>query len=87
VDITEKIMRVQPARWGNIPGLRISKASAGQPGLKAGARVEIEAEGDRLVIRAARPHYRLEELLTGVTPEDMREAFDWGPDVGREVAD
>jgi len=80
-------MRVQPARWGNIPGLRISKESAGRLGLKDGARVEIEAEGDRLVIRTDRPHYRLEELLTETTPEDIREAFDWGPDVGREVVD
>jgi antitoxin MazE len=87
VDITEKIMRVQPARRGNIPGLRIPKESAGRLGLKDGARVEIEAEGDRLVIRTARPHYKLEELLTGATPEDMRESFDWGPDVGREVVD
>jgi antitoxin MazE len=27
------------------------------------------------------------QALTGITPEDMREAFDWGPDVGREVVD
>ena len=80
-------MRVQPARRGNIPELRTPKELAGRLGLKDGARVEIEAEGDRLVIRTDRPHYRLEELLTGTTPEEMREAFDWGPDVGREVVD
>jgi antitoxin MazE len=83
----EDMMQVQLARWGNSLGLRIPKELAGRLGLKDGARVEIEAEGDRLVIRTDRPHYRLEELLTGITPEDMREAFDWGPDVGREVVD
>ena len=68
-------------------GLRIPKELAGRLDLKDGARVEIEAEGDRLIIMTDRPHYRLEELLTGTIPEDMREAFDWGPDVGREVVD
>lgn len=68
-------------------GLRIPKELAGRLGLKDGARVEIEAEGDRLVIRTDRLYYRLEEFLTGITPEDMREAFDWGPDVSREVVD
>ncbi|KJB93419.1 multidrug transporter MatE [Skermanella aerolata KACC 11604] len=80
-------MQVQLARGGNSLGVRIPKELAGRLGLKDGARVEIEAEGDRLVIRTDRPYYRLEELLTGITPEDMREAFDWGPDVGREVVD
>jgi hypothetical protein len=29
--------------------------------------------------------YKLEELLRGVTPEAMREAFEWGGDRGREA--
>lgn len=80
-------MQVQLARGGNSLGVRIPKELAGRLGLKDGARVEIEAEGDRLVIRTDRPYYRLEELLTEITPEDMREAFDWGSNVGREVVD
>jgi len=30
------------------------------------------------------PKYFLDQLLIGMTPHDMREAFDWGPDLGRE---
>jgi antitoxin MazE len=33
------------------------------------------------------PVYKLEDMLKGMTPEAMREAFDWGPDVGREKID
>lgn len=33
------------------------------------------------------PRYSLEELLVGTTPEALREAFEWGPDVGREVVE
>jgi antitoxin MazE len=56
-------------------------------GLREGARVEVEAEGDRIIISPARPRYVLADLLKGMTPEAMREAFDWGPDKGREIVE
>lgn len=80
-------MQVQISKWGNSLGLRIPKDVARRVGLTAGAQVEIEAEGGRIVIAPSKPRYRLEDLLEGMTPEAMREAFDWGPDVGREVVD
>lgn len=78
-------MQVQVARWGNSLGLRIPKDLASRAGLREGARVEIEAEGNRIVITPARSRYVLSDLLKGITPEAMREAFDWGPDKGREI--
>ncbi|WP_158511046.1 AbrB/MazE/SpoVT family DNA-binding domain-containing protein [Azospirillum thiophilum] len=80
-------MQVQLARWGNSLGIRIPKDIASQVGLHDGARVDIRAEGDRIVITADRPRYSLDELMKGVTPEAMREAFDWGPDAGREIVE
>jgi len=80
-------MQVQLARWGNSLGLRIPKDIAGKIGLVEGTRVEIEAEGDRIVISATRPRYDLAELLVGMAPDAMQDAFDWGPDVGRETGD
>lgn len=78
-------MRVQIARWGNSLGVRIPKALAARVGIVAGASVEVEAKQGRIVISSARPHYSLDELLTGMTRKAMREAFDWGDDAGREV--
>ena len=75
------------ARWGNSLGLRIPKDIASCAGLREGSRVDIEAEGDRGIISPARPRYVLADLLKGMTPEAIREAFDWGPDVGREIAE
>jgi antitoxin MazE len=77
-------MQVQIARWGNSLGLRVPKEVATRVGLKEGARVELTAEGDKIVISVARPVYTLDELLLDMTPEAMHEAFDWGADVGRE---
>lgn len=78
-------MQVQVARWGNSLGVRIPKQIVERVGLREGARVEIEADADRIVITQPRRRYQLAELLQGMTPEAMREAFDWGPDRGREI--
>ena len=80
-------MQVQVSRWGNSLGLRIPKDIAIRAGLHEGVRVEIEAEGDRIIITPAKPRYILAELLKGMTPEAMREAFDWGPNTGREIVE
>jgi antitoxin MazE len=78
-------MQVMVARWGNSLGLRIPKDIALRVGLCEGSRVEVEAAGGRIIITPARPRYVLADLLKGMTPEAMREAFDWGPDRGREI--
>jgi antitoxin MazE len=80
-------MQVSVARWGNSLGVRIPKDVAEQAGLRAGSRVEVAAENGRIVIAPARPRYVLSQLLDDMTPEAMREAFDWGPDRGREIVE
>jgi antitoxin MazE len=78
-------MKAKVARWGNSLGVRIPREIAGRVGLREGASVEIEAKNDKIVLSPARPRYRLEDLLSGMTPRAMRPAFDWGPDKGREA--
>lgn len=80
-------MQVQISRWGNSLGLRLPRALARQVGIAEGQKVRVTADGGRLVIEAATPRYRLEDLLENVTPEAMRAAFDWGADEGREAVD
>ena len=80
-------MEVVLARWGNSLGVRIPKDIASRSGLREGARVDIEAQGSRIVITPAQKRYELVELLLDVTPQAMREAFDWGPDKGREIVE
>ena len=77
-------MQVVVSKWGNSLGVRVPKDVAAKLGLSEGSRVDVSVEDDRIVISAKRPCYALDELLAGVTPEAMREAFDWGPDKGRE---
>lgn len=78
-------MRVRIARWGHSLGVRIPRDIAREAGLREGTDMEIQASGDNIVLSPVRPRYRLAEILAGVTPQAMHDAFDWGPDAGREA--
>ena len=77
-------MQVHVSRWGNSLGVRLPKELARRLGIGEGSRLDVREERDRIVLSTGRPVYTLEELLVGMTPEAMHEAFDWGEDVGRE---
>lgn len=77
-------MQVQVSRWGNSLGVRLPKDLVQRLGIGEGSRVDVSEDRGRIVISVERPIYTLEELLVGMTPEAMHEAFDWGEDVGRE---
>jgi antitoxin MazE len=80
-------MLVQISKWGNSLGLRLPRSLADQIGVGAGAKVEILADGDRLVVQVAKRRRTIADMVVNMTPESMREAFDWGDDVGRERVD
>ena len=52
------------------------------------SELEIVASGDEVVIRKLERVLDAESLFVGKTPEEWRkaygDAFDWGPDEGRE---
>jgi antitoxin MazE len=77
-------MQVSVCKWGNNLGIRLPKDIATRAGLQDGARVDVTFEAGRIVIALDRPVYALDELLSGMTPEALHAAFDWGPDRGRE---
>lgn len=78
-------MRTEIARWGNSLALRLPRPIADQVGIAEGTPVEIDIEGDQLVIRPALPRYSLDKLLAGITPDNLPdESFDDAPR-GREL--
>lgn len=81
--------QVRIGRWGKNLAIRFPGEIAKAAGLSDGERVEIEARGGNVVIRRAIPHFTLEELFQGKQPEEWQaiyaDAYDWGPDVGREL--
>jgi antitoxin MazE len=80
-------MRAQVSKWGNSLAIRLPKAAVASLQVRAGEAVDLAIGGDTVVIRAGRPHYRLEELVAAMRPEDEPESLDdvTAPPMGEEL--
>jgi antitoxin MazE len=78
-------------KWGKNLAIRFPGEVAKVARLRDGERVEIEALDGEIVIRRAAPRFTVGELFKGRSPKEWRAAyagaFDWGPDVGREIVE
>lgn len=73
-------MRTKVTRWGNSLAIRLPRSIADQTDFVEGKPVEIEVEDGRIVIRPAVPRYSLDELLPGITADNLPdESFDDEP--------
>lgn len=78
-------MRTKVVKWGNSLGLRIPKSFAEEVRVSEGSIVDLSMEDGRLVIRVAtQTEYSLEELLGGITVENLHSEVDSGEPVGGE---
>jgi antitoxin MazE len=79
-------MKTRVQKWGNSLALRIPKSFAEEAGLHADAAVELSLVEGRLVVQAITPPpLTLQELLRGITDENLPGEWDTGPAVGKEV--
>lgn len=84
-------MRQRVQKWGNSLALRIPKSLADDAKLGVNSEVELSIrDGELVVSRAVQtsrptPRYKLDDLLAGITPENLYGETDWGPAVGNEV--
>jgi antitoxin MazE len=82
----EVAMKTRVQKWGNSLALRIPKSFAVEAGLCADAAVELSLADGALVVRPITPQpLTLEELLRGITDENLHGEWDTGPAVGKEV--
>jgi antitoxin MazE len=82
----EVTMKTRVQKWGNSLALRIPKSFAEEVGLRANVVVELSLVDGALVVQpvTAQPP-TLEELLRGITDENIPGEWDTGPRVGKEV--
>jgi antitoxin MazE len=83
-------MIVEFCRWGNSLAVRIPKALADDLKVSDGKQAEIKVENGTLVLRpivkpGRRPHYTLDELLSGMTKDNVPQEVDWGPPRRKEA--
>ena len=77
-------MQARVSKWGNSLAIRLPQAAIKSLRVHEGEQVELTIKDDRLEIRAARPRYRLDNLIREITPENQPEAMDFPP-VGEET--
>jgi antitoxin MazE len=79
-------MKARVQRWGNSLAVRIPRAFAVQTGLAQDTIVDLSlVDGQITITPAAMPDPSLEDLLAGVTDDNLHTEQDWGEPAGREA--
>lgn len=81
-------MIVKAKKWGDDLAIRIPARLVKMMNLNDGDVVEMTVENNQIVIRSAsstRPTDTLEELIAGITPENLHHEWNTGEAVGLEI--
>jgi antitoxin MazE len=78
-------MNTTVQKWGNSLAVRIPQAVARQIGIEDGDTIQMAVEANALVLRPARPIYRLGDLVRRIRPSNRHDETGWGTAAGKEV--
>ncbi len=79
-------MRSRVQQWGNSLALRIPKPFAEETGIQQRSEVEISVvDGNIVIVPERRSCPNLDDLLAGVTDENLHSEIDTGAPAGKEV--
>jgi antitoxin MazE len=82
----EGAMHTKVQRWGNSLAVRIPKAFAQGIGLEEDSPVEISTrEGDLVISRITPPPFTLDQLLAGITDDNLHEEIAVDQVLGNEA--
>ncbi len=76
----------QLAKWGNSLAVRLPRQIVETARLQEGDPLNLSVGKDgAVVMRPTRRKYRLEELVSRITPRNRHDETDWGGPVGEEI--
>ena len=79
-------MQTKIKKWGNSLALRIPKSFALNANLRQDELVDISIDKERIIITPiGEKEYSLDELLAGVSEDNLHGEFDTGVPVGKEI--
>ena len=78
-------MTTQLAMWGNSLALRIPENIVAEANVEDGDAVDVSVEHGAIVVRATVRRYTIEELVAGMSPDNLHGETEWGPPVGKVV--
>lgn len=74
-------------KWGNGTGIRLPKKVLEAADWDEGQTVTVDVQEDKIVLSPVKKVTKvtLEDLLEGVTPENVHGEVDWGEPHGKEI--
>ena len=79
-------MQIKIQKWGNSLAIRIPKSFAKQIKIDQGSFLDLTTEDGKIVAEPIKnKEYSLEQLLDGVTEENLHKEIDTGNAVGKEI--
>jgi antitoxin MazE len=79
-------MQTKIQKWGNSLALRIPKSFALNVNIKQNELVDLSIDKGKIIITPiAQKEYSLEELLEGVSENNLHSEFDTGAPAGKEI--
>ncbi len=79
-------MKTKVQKWGNSLAVRIPKSFASETSLEPDTEVDLSlVKGNLVITPVAKPSCSLEQLLAGVTEENLHAEVETGISVGNEV--
>jgi antitoxin MazE len=80
-------MRAQLKKWGNSLALRVPTGLLAELNLSENSTVDLRVEDGKLIIAPMQKRkwkYSIEDLLAGVSEQNIHSETDWGSAVGEE---
>lgn len=80
-------MRTKVQKWGNSLAVRIPKSVAIETQIRQDSIVDMTLVDGHIVMKAveSKNRYSLDDLLAGVTEDNLHSETDWGGPVGAEI--
>lgn len=79
-------MIISLKKWGNSASIRIPSIILESLNLKLDDPLEIKEEGGRIIIEPVKSNeFKLEDLLSGITQDNLHHRIDFGTPVGKEL--
>ena len=80
-------MEIRFAKWGNSVALRIPSKVAEALGIAPGSVADLDLKRDKLIITPRRHAYSLDDLVSGITADNLHQEIQTGRTVGVEETD
>ncbi len=79
------MMQARIQKWGNSLAIRIPKPFAAAIGMVQNSLVSISVVEGKLLLEPVKQPPLLDELLAGITPDNLHQEFETGAPAGNEV--